>query len=798
MRQYLNDNWYFTEQYHERQKTITRIEAQKTMQQVRLPHTVKLMQENYCSELDYQMESGYVHFLEAPDDWKGKKVLLNFGAVAHETEVFCNGQLAASHHCGYTAFTADISELLHYGEDNVIAVRVDSRESLNVPPFGLVIDYMTFGGIYRSVSMEVKEPSRLTDLFVYGDRDGVAHVQLEGEQTEDCEIEVLVETEVSAIRSEKPDSHAVTMRKEYQSSFELEVPDAKLWDIRRPNLYRITVWLIRNGARIDEISTRFGFREVQLSAEGFFLNGKRLKLRGLNRHQSWPYMGYAVPDRAQALDADILKYELGCNAVRTSHYPQSPAFIDRCDEIGLLVFTEIPGWQHIGDAAWKEQAVENTREMVLQYRNHPSIFLWGVRINESQDDDELYRRTNETAHALDPTRPTGGVRCIKKSHLYEDVYTYNDFVHNGTNVGCEPKSAVTSDKAKGYLISEYGGHMFPTKPGDWEEKRQEHALRHAKVLDAVRSHREIAGSFGWCMFDYNTHQDFGSGDRICYHGVLDIFRNPKMAAAVYAAEGLQEPVLEVGSSMDIGEHPAGSLGEIYVFTNADEVELNKNEEYVKTFYPGGQYPHMKHPPIWIDDTIGGLMEKHEGFDHQTSEEVKKVLAGVAKNGQAALPVSTMITAGKLMAFKHFNYEKGHELYGKYVANWGGVRTEWTFVAKKSGKVVRSVQKGCVTDTHLEVKCDTDTLTENGTWDMATIRVRSVDQNGNLTPYLHRTLNLETEGPIELIGPKHVAFDGGMTGTYVRTTGESGIAHLHLGVDGMEPVTLTFRVMAGNK
>ena len=171
---------------------------------------------------------------------------------------------------------------------------------------------------------------------------------------------------------------------------------------------------------------------------------------------------------------------------------------------------------------------------------------------------------------------------------------------------------------------------------------------------------------------------------------------------------------------------------------------------------------------------------------------------VAKNGQAALPVSTMITAGKLMAFKHFNYEKGHELYGKYVANWGGVRTEWTFVAKKSGKVVRSVQKGCVTDTHLEVKCDTDTLTENGTWDMATIRVRSVDQNGNLTPYLHRTLNLETEGPIELIGPKHVAFDGGMTGTYVRTTGESGIAHLHLGVDGMEPVTLTFRVMAGNK
>ena len=217
--------------------------------------------------------------------------------------------------------------------------------------------------------------------------------------------------------------------------------------------------------------------------------------------------------------------------MRTSHYPQSHYFLERCDEIGLLVFTEFPGWQHIGDAAWKEQAIINVKDMVRQYRNHVSIILWGVRINESVDDDAFYRETNAAAHLLDPSRPTGGVRAHKKSSLLEDVYTYNDFLHDGKTKGCERKKNVTPDAKKPYLISEYNGHMYPTKAFDCEEHRTEHALRHVRVLDAVAGKPDIAGSFGWCMFDYNTHKDFGSGDRICYHGVMDMFRNPKCAAA---------------------------------------------------------------------------------------------------------------------------------------------------------------------------------------------------------------------------------------------------------------------------
>ena len=163
----------------------------------------------------------------------------------------------------------------------------------------------------------------------------------------------------------------------------------------------------------------------------------------------------------------------------------------------------------------------------MQNRNHPSIILWGVRINESVDDDAFYTRTNQIAHQLDPSRATSGVRYLEKSHLLEDVYAYNDFSHNGTTPGAKPKKDVTPDMGKALLISECNGHMYPTKAFDDGPHRQEHALRHVRVQNAAYASGEHAGCFGWCMFDYQTHKDFGSGDRICYHGVLDSFRNPE-------------------------------------------------------------------------------------------------------------------------------------------------------------------------------------------------------------------------------------------------------------------------------
>ena len=148
------------------------------------------------------------------------------------------------------------------------------------------------------------------------------------------------------------------------SSYKLEMTSIKgiqLWDIEDPQLYEVEVSLELNDKR-DVCSEQYGFRSAQFRTDGFFLNGKHISLVGLNRHQSWPYNGYAMPKRVQRKDAEIIKNEAGCNIVRTSHYPQSRHFLDACDELGLLVMEEIPGWQHIGDSQWKEHSYEDVRE----------------------------------------------------------------------------------------------------------------------------------------------------------------------------------------------------------------------------------------------------------------------------------------------------------------------------------------------------------------------------------------------------------------------------------------------------
>jgi len=147
-----------------------------------------------------------------------------------------------------------------------------------------------------------------------------------------------------------------------------------------------------------------------------------------------------MPKRAQCKDADILKYDLHVNLVRTSHYPQSIHFLNRCDEIGLLVLEEIPGWQHIGDEQWQQVAQENVREMVERDWNHPSIIMWQVRINESGDNHDFYTQTNFIARSLDPSRAIGGTRYIENSELLEDVYTMNDFSEDqGTSYLRQPR-----------------------------------------------------------------------------------------------------------------------------------------------------------------------------------------------------------------------------------------------------------------------------------------------------------------------------------------------------------------------
>ncbi|MBQ9911474.1 MAG: glycoside hydrolase family 2 protein [Firmicutes bacterium] len=772
----LNNGWQFTEEWSE-----DFLLGKGQYEEVRIPHTNRMLPYHSIDSGSYQMVCGYRKTVNSPCDMEGKRAFLQFEGAAHIASVYVNGEEKLTHRCGYTAFRVEITDELRDGKAD-IAVKLDTTENPQVPPFGFVVDYLTYGGIYRPVWMDITDRTYVEDIFVQTPDLETALVSFElgGDKKGGSRKVSLLDMDGNTVCSTKTDEDRVVLKAE----------GVKPWSVDEPNLYLCRVEL-EEGSPKEVV---FGFRTAVFRSDGFYLNGKKLFIRGLDRHQSYPYIGYAATDSLQIEDARILKEELACNAVRTSHYPQAQSFIDECDRLGLLVFTEIPGWQHIGDEAWKKQAVKNTEEMVLQYRNHPSVVLWGVRINESQDDDEFYKETNKVARELDPSRQTSGVRYIQKSSCLEDVYAFNDFSHSGKNAGVLPKKKVLrpEDMQKALLISECNGHMFPTKSFDKWEVRQEHALRHARTLNDAMADGEHAGLFAWCMYDYPTHKDFGSGDRICYHGVMDGFRNPKTAAALWSSQGDERDVLEVSSSMDIGDYPAGQIGIVYVFSNADEVRLYKNGQFVTTL-GAKPYKALPHSPLAVDDVVGDLLKTNEGFTGGKEKLIHECLAAAKKYGINDMPLKYTLKLGWAMFRYGMKYSEGVALYGKYVGDWGGSATVWRFEGIKNGKVVSVKELSPNVDIHLDVRTSSYELSEGDIYDMAAVRVRVLNAYGNVQIYHQVPVFFEASGAVELAGPSASTLEGGMAGCYIKTKGVPGEGNLKISCEGCESVNIQFTV-----
>lgn len=316
------------------------------------------------------------------------------------------------------------------------------------------------------------------------------------------------------------------------------------------------------------------------------------------------------------------------------------------------------------------------------------------------------------------------------------------------------------------------------------------------MQNAAASDGEISGCFGWVMFDYPTHKDFGSGDRVCYHGVMDAFRNPKLAAALYASQGDKTPVLEIGSPMDIGDYPAGNIGDIWAFTNAEEVALYKNDRFVASFRTKG-WDGLPHGPVAIDDTIGELLETQEHFPHDKAELLRKCLVSAGKNGLAGMPVADKARMAWAMARYKLTMDDGVALFGKYVGNWGGAATRWRFDARTGGRTVASVTRASGAALHMEVRVSKTALCEGDTWDAAAVRVRILDEYSTPAPYAQLPVRFSLTGAAALIGPDTVTAEGGMTGTYVRTTGESGEAVLRISAAGLPEEEVRFSIQGQN-
>lgn len=708
---------------------------------VTVPHTNREIPFNYFDERLTMFVSCYRKIFRTGPEWEGKRVFIRFGAVSSVAEVYLNGRLLGEHKGGYTAFEFELTEGLRREGENVITVKVDSTERSDVPPFGHLLDYLCYGGIYREVELIVSDDPvirtmHLTPKEIFAEKKAL-EVCLYTDAGAPAEIPLTVQIlRGGEVLREQTEQVNVPQGKGTVGLTVEGLEGIRLWQPEEPVLYTVRAAL---GDSVTE--DRTGFREVRFEPDGFFLNGEKIKLCGLNRHQSFPYVGYAMPKRAQERDAEILKQEIGVNIVRTSHYPQSRHFLNRCDELGLLVFEEIPGWQYIGDEAWKDLAVRNVEDMIMEGYNHPSIILWGVRINESGNDFEFYERTNAMAHGMDPTRPTGGVKYIEEADFQEDVYVMNEF-----ELGKSDRRHIDQNMATGldhdvpFLISEYAGAWHPTKRWDDSKRREDQALRHAWGIDETALDDRLCGSLAWCAFDYNTHYQFGPGDRVCYHGVSDMFRIPKkMCTAVYESQldPHVHPVLEPSIVWSNGDIDQCGFLPMYVFSNCDYVEFYFGGDLARRLFPyRQQFGGLKHAPMYLDRVYGSIWNRWDWLDA-------------------------------------------------------------TFIGYVDGKpvITRKFAKDPV-PTELRVTPDDAVLTAQGPeepWDATRVVFEAVDQCGNTLDYLMDSISFEVDGPAELIGPAQTTMQGGCIAAWIRTTGEKGTVQISAKTSRLASETVTVTV-----
>ena len=615
----MNTNWLFGGQYTSGSESS--LFDDSNFAPVTLPHTViPLSWQNWDYPAWQQMwiyrrHFNGTHLLDAHEP--GNRILVDFDGVMVNASVAINDQVVSTHQGGYLPFSAELTGKVT-GGDNLLAVIVDSR-CLPVPPIGAgrspaSIDFFQPGGIYRDVRLRVLPQVFLSDLFAQPT--GVLSSQprvdvectIDSAATTHATGTLLVElldgtTQIAA------QTTTVAVASPGVSTANLSLTDlgqVSLWSPDSPKLYTVQATLNFPSLGSHVLSRRIGFREASFRPEGFFLNGKRLQLFGLDRHQLYPYAGMAMPARVQRKDAEILKNDFNCNMVRCSHYPQSPDFLDACDELGLLIWEEAPGWHNVSTTpAWQDLVVQNVRDMVIRDRSRPSVVIWGTRLNETPDFPALWAATRQAARELDSSRPSSGAMAFHEDVTWnEDVFAYNDY-------GTDPKTGNIALKPPfaglPYLVTEAVGveaakpqHFAWTDPPAWLARQ---AALHGQAQSQARSNAGYAGLLAWAGFDYASMLGPGPGD-IKWAGVADGFRVPKPGAAIYQTQGdpaVRPLVIPVFFWEAGGAVPAASPTAM-IASNCEQLEVFVDGAHVASALPAfgsPLYSGLIHPPFLV-------------------------------------------------------------------------------------------------------------------------------------------------------------------------------------------------------
>jgi beta-galactosidase len=568
----------------------------------------------------------YRKTFELPAEARNQEIILRFDGAMNAAEIWVNGQAAGKFMGGYLPYVMDISKLVRPGEKNVIAVRLDNRDNPVTGPKPLAdLDFNLYGGLYRDARLILKNKLHITDPILADTTAGGgvfvtfpavsrerATVNLRTQVKNDDEAPrtfavrtTLFDAKAQVVGSVESKPEVLAAGTAREVSQEIQVANPKLWSPQSPDLYQVRTELIEKHRPVDVELTRVGIRRIQITRDGFWINGEKMFLRGANRHQEYPYIGNALADDVQYRDALKIK-EAGFDYVRLSHYPQSPAFLEACDELGLVVMDSLMGWQYYNpDPAFAALKHLECRQLVRRDRNHPSVILWEVSLNESDMPAAFIERANAIAHEEYP-----GDQCYTCGWKNG----YDVFIQARQHGGCHEV------KGRPCLISEYG---------DWEYYAQNAGLEQDKWKDlqsAERNSRQLRGdgearllqqalnfqeahnddlntpAFGdalWVMFDYNR----GYAPDLESSGVMDIFRLPKFSYWFFRSQrDAGEPVAgrPVGPVVYIANYwTADSPREVRVYSNCEEVALYSNGQLMERRRPDTSRlsTHLKHAPF---------------------------------------------------------------------------------------------------------------------------------------------------------------------------------------------------------
>jgi beta-galactosidase len=700
------------------------------LQTVTLPHTVTPLSWRNWDPDTWEQDWVYRKHFATPSEVSGMRVFLDVAAALTSFTPVLNGQTLSGNVGGYLPFSVELTD--HLSTDgNVLAVTLGSQFNFDVPPDRPApydprsVDYWQQGGIYREVQLRVVPQVFISDVFAkpVNVLDASSR-QLDVEYTLDAAVvppgsasiavEVLDGTRVVASASAP-----VAISATGQVTGTVTVPglsDITLWDVGNPKLYTVTTTLHVAGAPLHDYQVRTGFREASFTLDGFFLNGNRLKLFGLNHHQFFPFAGGAMPARVQRRDVQILRQELNCNMIRCSHYPQSEDFYDACDELGLMCWEEIPGWGYFGGTAWQQAGAQDLQNMIIRDRNHPSVIVWGAMPNEAGEHVAEYTVYNDLAHSLDDTRPTGGDGSTTDASFVFDVFSNHDYSSlTGPDGLREPTLAPPVDAAgKPYLICEaigtLSGPALAYRRTDSQQLQQGLATAHATIQDISYSDDRYCGLVAWAGFDYLSDATGNCFEGVKYVGVVDLFRALKPGAAIYQSQvdPKVRPVIQPAFYWEFGpDYPVTILPTAMICSNLEQLEVYVGGSHFATVTPDtATYPHLPYAPSFAD------------------------FSGVSGDSLPELRIDGYLN-GVRVASRTFSAD--------------------------------------VSKDRLAVTADDAELTADGL-DTTRVEFRAVDTYGNPRPYVTGSVSLSVSGPGVLIGDIPFAFGdtGGVGAAWIRT------------------------------